>query len=81
MTPIKFKQCNRVYGEGQPEYLPLPALAVGDDNDTVITCWQLTFRERLKVLFSGRFWFSMLNFRRPLTPILPSVDQPFKETV
>lgn len=79
MIPIKFKQCNRVYGEGQKDYIPLPALAIDDDQGTVVTCWKPSFIERLQILFTGKLWLSMLNFHKPLTPVSLSSTQPFKD--
>lgn len=68
MKAAEFKHQNTVFGEGQSEYKPLPALRLGDRNDTIITCYRLSWKERLQVLFTGRIWMSEMNFRRPLTP-------------
>lgn len=65
MTPIKFTGHNVVLAEDQPEYLPLPAI-VYDDRTT--TCWQLTYIDRLILLFTGKLWLSQLNFGQPLQP-------------
>ena len=66
MKPIEFKEQNIVFAKDQPEYNPLPAFR--DEKGEVITCWNLTFRERLRVLFSGKIWLSLLSFNKPLTP-------------
>lgn len=63
-----------MFAENQPEYLPLPAFK--DQSGTVLTCWKLTFKERLKVLLNGRFYFMQLTFNSPLQPQLPSVENP-----
>jgi hypothetical protein len=58
------------FAENQPPYLPLPALRdVSSDNGEVITCWKLSFIERLKVLFSGCIWVSIATFNKPIMPI------------
>lgn len=75
MIPITFPEHNCVYAKDQPEYLPLPVHKTVDG--MVISCWQLTWRERLKVLFTGCVWYSILTFNRPLQPQRPSVDSPF----
>lgn len=76
MTPIKFKEQNITFAENQPEYLPLPAHRVPDDpKGQVIFCMQLTFRERLKLLFTGKMWCSLLSFNTPLTPTYFSVNK------
>lgn len=71
MKPLKFKGHNIVFGENQKEYQPLPALY---DSGTVITCWKLSWRERLKILFTGKFWLSQMTFGDALQPQLPSAD-------
>lgn len=68
MRAIKFKDANVDFAKNQDEYHTLPALRIGDDNDTIITCYKLTFWERFRVLFKGRIWMSELNFNRSLTP-------------
>jgi hypothetical protein len=78
MNPIKFKEHNKVYAENQEEYLPLPVYEDGEQGGRVFHCWELTFRERIKMLFTGKLWISVLNFGRPLQPIMPMVDSPFK---
>jgi hypothetical protein len=68
MKPVKFKESNVTFAENQPEYLPLPAFINKSDHGEVVTCWNLSFRERLRVLFNGKIWLSMLSFNKPLTP-------------
>lgn len=72
MKNVKFDGCNIVYGEGQPEYVPLHAQKVGN---VTITCYRLSFKERVKLLFSGLIWFGQTNFDQPLQPQLPALDK------
>ncbi len=72
MKNVKFEGCNVVYGEGQPEYIPLHAQKEGNVS---ITCYKLSLKERLKVLFSGVIWLGQMNFDKPLQPQLPSVNK------
>lgn len=74
MRPTKFKGQNSVFAESQPEYLALPVFK--DTDGEVISCWQLSVLERLKLLFTGKLWLSILTFNKPLQPQLPSVDKP-----
>jgi len=76
MKPIEFPEQNCVYAENQKEeYLPLPAhKKIGGE---VISCWSLTWRERLRVLVTGKMWWSVLTFNQPLQPQLPQVTTPF----
>lgn len=68
MKPIEFPEQNIVYAKDQPEYLPLPAFKANDEMGQVISCWELSFRERLRILFSGKLWVSLCMFGKPLTP-------------
>lgn len=68
MKPVKFKEQNCTFAEDQPEYIPLPALKLNTDMGEVISCWRLSLKERIQVLFLGRIWLSLAMFGRPLTP-------------
>ena len=74
MKPIRFKEANTTFAKNQPEYLPLPAYK-GEDG-LVISCWQLNWRERFKLLFCGQIWLSVLTFNRPLQPQKMNVERP-----
>jgi hypothetical protein len=54
MKPVEFKQQNVVFAKDQPEYQPLPALRLNTPEGEVISCWRLSFKERLHVLIFGR---------------------------
>jgi hypothetical protein len=75
MRPIEFKHQNVVYAKDQPQYQPLPALKLRGEEGEVISCWRMSFKERLKVLFTGRMWVSLLSFNQPLTPSYLSVNR------
>jgi hypothetical protein len=71
MKPIKFKECNITFAEDQPPYQPLPAYRAADGE--VVTCWAMSCRERLKVLWTGQVWLGLWTFNRPLQPQYLSV--------
>ena len=73
MKPIEFKEQNVVYGKDQPEYMPLPALKF--DDGMVVTCWKLSWKELVKLIFTRKVWHSMLTFNKPLQPTLLTVDK------
>lgn len=75
MKPIKFKECNVEFAKDQPEYNSLPAYKVNSEQGEVITCWKLSFRERLRVLFFGCIWLNLLSFNKPLTPSFMTTDK------
>lgn len=77
MKVIEFKECNNVYAGGQGQYQNLPCHRTEDG--TVTSCWSLSFKERLKVLFTGVLFLRVLTFNKPLQPLLMSVDNPVKE--
>ena len=77
MKPIQFKQANVTFAKDQKEYLPLPACEVGDEMGQIITCWRLTWIERIRLLFSGKMWLRQYAFGQRLQPQLPQIETPF----
>ena len=75
MKPIEFKQQNVIFAKDQAEYQPLPALRITSLKGEVISCWGLSFKERIKVLFTGKIWMSLMSFNKPLTPSYLSVNR------
>ena len=75
MKPTEFKHQNIVFAKDQPEYQPLPALRLDTPQGEVISCWKLSFKERLQVLVFGRVWVSLMMFNKPLTPSFLSVKR------
>ncbi len=74
MKPIKFLGHNKIYAEDQPQYQPLPVFKADTPQGECISCWQLSFFERLKILFTGKLWLSLMTFNKPLTPVYPTVN-------
>jgi len=66
MKPVKFKGFNVEFAKDQPEYQTLPAYK--SEEGIVVSCWKLSFQERLRVLFFGNIWLSLMSFNKPLTP-------------
>ena len=77
MKPIKFPEHTTVLAEDQPEYLPLPVMAWGDREGTVTSCWQLSWWERMKLMFTGKVWLSQMTFGTALQPQMPTTYKPF----
>jgi hypothetical protein len=75
MKPIEFKEQNTVYAKDQPEYLPLPAFKNDSFYGEVISCWKLTLKERIILLFTGKLWSQFLTFNKPLTPSFFTVNK------
>lgn len=77
MKIIPFKEQTTVYAEDQAEYLPLPAHRFKDDpQGRIACCWQLGWKERIRVLFSGLVWQQVLTFNQPLQPQKLTVEKP-----
>ncbi len=75
MKPIEFPEQTTVWGKDQAkDYQPLPAYT--NERET-ISCWQLTWRERFKLLAGGKLWLRQCNFGWPLQAQLPQVEDPF----
>lgn len=72
MKNVKFDGCNVVYGENQPEYIPLYAQKI---DNVAITCYHLSLKERFKILFTGLLWLGQMTFGQPLQPQLPTVNK------
>jgi hypothetical protein len=56
-----------VIAENQPEYVPLPAIWL--PGGTILTHWRCSWRERLRLLWSGDLWVTVLTFNEPLQPL------------
>ena len=63
-----------VYAENQPEYKPLPVFK--DSDGAVLSRWKLSWRERLRVLFSGNIYLWVLTFNCPLQPVMLQIEKP-----
>ncbi|WP_373248798.1 hypothetical protein [Bacteroides thetaiotaomicron] len=68
MKAKKFNEANVVYGENQPQYLPLPAHKT--EEGQAIFCFELDEEERKQIAETGELWVSLLTFNQPLQPIL-----------
>ena len=71
MKPVEFKERNTtLHGAGTVKELP-----TYKGNDQIISCWQLTFFEKIKLIFTGKIWFIMRGYIHP--PICLTVLKPF----
>lgn len=76
MEIIPFAEQTITIAEDQPQYRALPAFKFGDPEGRIACCWQLSLKERLQVLFTGRIWHQILTFNTPLQPQLLTVEKP-----
>jgi hypothetical protein len=75
MKPVEFKHQNIVFAKDQPEYQPLPALRIDSPQGEVVSCWKMSFKERLKALITGKVWLSLMSFNQPLTPSYMAINR------
>ena len=68
MKAKNFKYQTSIYAKDQPEYLPLPAIKIEGSEGYVVFCMGLSFWERIRILFLGEVWVSLMTFNKPLTP-------------
>lgn len=62
MKPIKFNEANRVLTK--PKNMTdeqCSDLYVYTDEEICISCWRLSFKERLKALIHGKVWLGILS--------------------
>lgn len=75
MKPIQFKEQTLILAKNQPEYQPLPVNINSSPKGEVVSCWKLSFKERIILLLTGKVWLQMLMFRDEngkLNPVTPS---------
>ena len=74
MEPIKFNENNTVYYKGHENlYDALPALLFEDGD--VVTCWKLSFKDILRLIFTRKLWLSVATFNNPLQPLFMSTNK------
>lgn len=79
---VSIPEATVTFAEKQSGYRPLPAHR--SSGGLVTFCWEcewdLTFRERLSILFRGvfrrRLWHQVMTFNRPLQPQLLLLEKP-----
>jgi hypothetical protein len=76
MKLVDFPERNIVLAKDQPEYLPLPAHITTSQEHLLTCCWQLTWRERLRVLFGGVVWHQIMTFGQQLQPQKLMTEKP-----
>ena len=74
MEPIKFNEDNTAYYKGHENlYDALPALIFEDGY--VVTCWKLSFKDILRLIFTRKLWLVVATFNKPLHPIFMSTNK------
>jgi hypothetical protein len=71
-----------ILAKDQPQYLPLPVanFQYSDGTESMISCYHLSWRERLRILITGKVWWEQLTFGSPLQPQKMYLAEPLTET-
>jgi hypothetical protein len=80
MKPTSFEQANGILSGGPASKYgtsdDVADLAVCRVNGEVISCWRATWRDRLRVLLTGRVWLRVLADRTH-SPVALDAESPF----
>ncbi len=66
MEILEFPGQTTIIAKNQLPYLPLPAHRTEDGE--VTSCWGLSLRERVGLLFTGKIYFTLLTFNQKIQP-------------
>ena len=80
MEPLNFEESDVIFGENQPEYLPLPAKFGDRTVGEIYTCWKLSPEEIAEIQKTGVVWLSILTFNHPLQPVSLTATKPWAES-
>jgi len=66
MKPTDFKYANRTLGPPEPEEYPenvtgISPLPVWTDGEQCVSCWKMSWRERLSALVFARVWLNVMS--------------------
>jgi len=65
MKPVRFKGSNKTLQPSKQEYSSIVegigSLPIWTDGEQCVSCWKMSFRERLSVLLFGRVWLAVLS--------------------
>ena len=77
MEPINFEQANFTWKGDGKEVMDLPAYR---DETQTISLWKLSWRERLKLLWTGKLWHWTFS-GKVFVPTLITTETPFEEVI
>ncbi len=65
-----------VFGAGQPQYIPLPAIRVDEETGEVITRWELDDADRAAIAAGGSIYLHVFTFGQALQPVRVCAQAP-----
>jgi hypothetical protein len=66
MKSIKFEEANTVYGKDSHGNVAMYALKFETPKGQVISCWELSSKERWRILLTGKLWMMTLSQNKPI---------------
>jgi hypothetical protein len=69
MIPVTFPGCNILIGKDQPQYQPLPAMALDGPEGERIICFELTDEELETLKTTKRLYYSQWTFGQHFHPM------------
>jgi hypothetical protein len=82
MTPTDFEQANTDFGpppdmtEEQCSHLQVCRAYDTNGFPVLISCWKVSWKERIKLLFGRPLWLTIIGGEQP--PVSLNLDYPFK---
>lgn len=76
MKLIPFPEMMVTIAKDQAPYLPMPAWRAQDPEGTLVICWEVGWKDRLRVLFCGLLWQTLLTFNKPVMPLKLQAQKP-----
>lgn len=76
MKAIEFKGFNQTFGLNSKVFPKMPAYQSADGN--VVTCWKMSFAQKMLVLFTGKVWVYTVTQKANLQYFKLTPTRPFK---
>lgn len=70
-----------VFGAGQPEYTPLPAVRLDGPEGEIVTRWELDDADRARLLAGGSVYLHVFTFGQRLQPVAITTERPTLEVL
>jgi len=75
--PTEFKECNSVQLGYEQDDLKVADLPSWRNEQETISCWKLSWKERLFAMFTGKIWCRVLTYDNKLQPLEITGLSPF----
>ena len=70
MKAIEFKEQNGALSRKDSPLRPIPIFKDPSEKAQVVSCWKLSFKERMRLLLLGKLWVSIITYNNPVQPSL-----------